>query len=61
MKSIDRYQKYKEEDFDTIILKIRSGEIKSGRYSRLVKIDKNKKFSDNRKEYFNGSENSKSK
>lgn len=40
----ERYEEYKDEYFDTIILKIRRGDIKCGRYSHLVKIDKNKEY-----------------
>lgn len=40
MKGISRYEKYKDDDFDTIIMKINSGTIKCGRYSHLVKVDK---------------------
>lgn len=40
MKSISRYEKYKDDDFDAIIMKIKSGTIKCGRYSHLVKISK---------------------
>lgn len=42
MKCIERYDEYKDDDFDNIILKIRNGKIKSGRYSHLVKVDKGK-------------------
>ena len=51
MKCIDRYEQYKDEDLDRIILLIRKGEIKAGRYSHLVKVDKNKIIKD--KELFN--------
>ena len=40
----DRYEEYKDEYFDTIILKIRRGDIKCGRYAHLVKIDKKKEY-----------------
>ena len=46
MRCIDRYNMYKDEDLDTIILKIRKGEIKAGKYSHLVKIQKNKIIKD---------------
>lgn len=42
--AVERYEKYKEDDFDAIMLRIKSGAIKSGRYAHLVKIDKNKKM-----------------
>lgn len=44
MKCIDRYEEYKDDNFDTIILKIKNGSIKSGRYAGLVKIKKDYKF-----------------
>lgn len=50
MKCIDRLQEYGEMDLDQIILLIRNGTIKSGKYAHLVKIDKNKKM--NGKELF---------
>lgn len=58
MKAIERYEKYKDEDFDAIILKIRNGTIKCGRYAHLVKVDKNLDNMD-RKELFNGRHNKK--
>lgn len=42
MKCITRYEQNKDEDFDKIILSIRKGTIKAGRYSHLVKVNKNK-------------------
>lgn len=42
MRCLERLEQYKDDDFDHIILQIRNGTIKSGRYSHLVKIDKNK-------------------
>lgn len=50
MKCIDRLLQYKDEDFDRIILYIKKGNIKCGRYSHLVKVDK--KASKIRKELF---------
>lgn len=46
MKGIDRVERYKDESFDTVIMKIRSGEIKAGKYSGLVKIKKGYKIKD---------------
>lgn len=43
MQCKNRYQEYKDEYLDTILLKIKRGDIKCGRYSHLVKI-KNEKF-----------------
>lgn len=58
MKGVNRYNEFKEEDFDAIILKIRNGIIKCGRYSHLVKVDKNPKIEG--KELFkNGSKDDK--
>jgi hypothetical protein len=57
MKCIDRYEEYKETQFDIIILNIRKGNIKAGRYAHLVKVNKNKIIKD--KELFtNGKEES---
>lgn len=57
MNVVERYEKYKDESFDTIIMRVRKGEIKCGKYSHLVKIDKNKEY--NGKELFkNGKDNS---
>ncbi|MCM1215410.1 MAG: hypothetical protein NC548_12930 [Lachnospiraceae bacterium] len=39
---IERYEKYKDEDFDKIIVLIKRGTIKCGRYAHLVKIDDGK-------------------
>ena len=48
----ERYEEYNDSEFDVILTKIRNGTIKSGRYSHLVKIDKNKVYSDKQKEFF---------
>lgn len=45
MKNVKRLQRFEDEPFDTIILKIRRGEIKCGKYSNLVKINKEKTLS----------------
>ncbi len=42
MRCIDRFQKYRKEDMDKILLDIRNGNIKCGKYSQLVKVDENK-------------------
>lgn len=56
MNVAERYEKYKDSSFDTIMMKIRKGEIKCGRYAHLVKIDKKKEY--NGKELFkNGKAN----
>lgn len=56
MKCLDRYEKYCDESLDTVMLLIRNGTIKSGRYAHLVKVDKNKEMKG--KEFFkNGKEN----
>lgn len=47
----ERYMQYKDDYFDTVLLKIRKGYIKCGKYAHMVKIDKNKKY--NGKELFN--------
>lgn len=51
MQCVDRFEKYKDEPFDLLILKIKTGEIKSGRYANLVKIKKDVKMKG--KEFFN--------
>lgn len=58
MQCIDRYEKYNDENFDTIILKIKNGTIKCGKYANMVKIDKNKTLKG--KEFFNGRNGDKS-
>ena len=50
MENIDRYKKYKDESLDRVILYIRNGTIKAGRFSHLVKVDKNAKLKG--KEFF---------
>ena len=57
MKSIERYHQYAQDGLDTIMEHIRHGRIKCGRYSHLVKINKNKIIKD--KELFtNGKDGS---
>ena len=46
MQCIDRYEEYKDLDLDRILLAIRKGSIKAGRYSHLVKVNKNKIIKD---------------
>ena len=59
MQCISRYEKYKDESLDTIILKIRSGSIKCGRYAHLVKIKDDKKILKGKEFFADGeSENS---
>lgn len=50
MNAFDRYSHYKEESFDRVILLIRNGTIKCGKYANCVKIDKNPKIKG--KEFF---------
>ena len=50
MHCINRYNQYKDDDLDQILLRIKNGTIKSGRYSHMVKIDKNYKIKG--KEFF---------
>lgn len=61
MKCIDRLEKYKDEDLDTILLKIKNGTIKCGRYAHLIKIDKNDNKPIDRKEIFINGKRNKSK
>lgn len=60
MKGINRYQKYQQDGltFDELLLKIKQGVIKCGRYSHLVKIDNNYKIKG--KELFNDGRKNKS-
>ena len=44
MKCISRFQQYRNDDFDQILIKIRNGTIKSGRYAHHVKVDGDKKL-----------------
>ena len=56
MQCVERYEKHQDDDFDAILLKIKNGTIKSGRYANMVKINKDWKlkgkefFKDGRKE-----------
>lgn len=45
MYAVKRLKKYESEPFDIVLSLIRRGEIKPGRYSHLVKIDKDKDYS----------------
>lgn len=55
MQSINRLDRFKDEDFDKIIILLKQGTIKAGKYAGLVKIKKNEKY--NGKELFtNGGE-----
>lgn len=40
----ERLKKYEECTFDEVIMKIKHGVIKSGKYSHLIKIDKDAKL-----------------
>jgi hypothetical protein len=59
MKCISRFDKYRREDLDKILIDIRNGTIKCGKYAHLVKIDKSKKV--NEGELFSDGKSSKSK
>lgn len=52
MKGIDRVERYRDESFDTVIMKIKSGEIRTGKYSNMVKIRKGYKTNVNNGELF---------
>ena len=41
---INRYNLYKNENLDRVMSYIENGKIKCGRYSKLVKVDKNSKL-----------------
>jgi len=42
MRCIDRFEKYRDDDFDRILLLIRNGTVKTGKYAHLVKVDEDK-------------------
>ena len=44
MNPIKRLDRFKEKDFNELMILISNGSIKCGRYAHLVKIDKNKKI-----------------
>lgn len=46
----DRYEERKNSDLDEIIILIRKGDIKCGKYAHLVKVDKDKQMKG--KEFF---------
>lgn len=48
-----RYDEYKDEYFDTVLLKIKRGDIKCGKYAHRVKIS-NKKDYDGKELFKNG-------
>lgn len=55
MNCIERLEQYIHEDFDVVILLIKNGTIKSGKYAHLVKIKNNKKIKG--KEFFKDAKN----
>lgn len=40
MECMERFKKYEDEDLDTIMILIKNGTIKSGRYAGRIKLDK---------------------
>lgn len=44
MRCMNRLEQYKDTELDVIITKIRNGTIKCGKYSHLVKINKNQQI-----------------
>jgi hypothetical protein len=44
MNPMERFKEYRYTQLDEVVLAIRNGTIKTGKYSHLVKIDKNKKI-----------------
>jgi len=44
MQAIDRYNKYKKENLDRVMIYINNGKIKCGKFANLVKLDKNSKL-----------------
>jgi hypothetical protein len=43
MKALSRFEEYRDTELDVIILKIRNGTIKSGKFINIIKVDKNPK------------------
>ena len=39
MRCIKRYKRYQDEDFDRVLLYIKDGTIKCGKYSDIVKVE----------------------
>jgi hypothetical protein len=50
MNGKERYEEYKKDAFDDVILMIKNGKIQSGKYANLVKIEKKKEIKG--KEFF---------
>ncbi len=44
MKCISRFKKYRDSEFDKVLMHIRDGTIKAGTYAHLVKVDKSSKL-----------------
>lgn len=44
MKAIERFKHYRDVELDKILIDIRNGTIKCGRYAHLVKVDPDKKI-----------------
>lgn len=53
MYALERYEEYKDTDLDIIVMKIKNGTIKCGKYSNLVKIKKLEENFKKQKEFFN--------
>lgn len=51
MLCVERLKEYEDDDFDHVLLLIKNGTIKSGRYAHTIKINKNIQM--NGKEFFN--------
>ena len=39
MRCIERFVKYREDDLDRVLIHIRNGTLKPGKYAHLVKVD----------------------
>lgn len=42
--AVERYEEFKDRNFDDIIMRIASGKIRVGKYAHLVKVKKNEKI-----------------
>ena len=58
MQAVRRLKKYESEPFDLVLSLVRRGEIKPGRYSHLVKIDKDEDFTKEKELFKDGSKHS---
>jgi hypothetical protein len=46
MRCVNRFKEFRDTDLDTVLIKIRNGSIKSGKYANMIKVDGNAKIKD---------------